>query len=113
MTTQLVVVAPPAVANGFRLAGALVRVALDPAEAEEAVLALIKDGERGVIAVYEPFLDDFEGAERSRLLDSLSPVLVALPAGLEADGAAARKARLAGLLQRAVGYHITFGSEEP
>ncbi len=112
MSTQVVVIAPPELAGGFRLAGAQVRTALDPAEAEQAVAALIEDGERGVIAVYEPFLDGFESERRHRMLQSVSPVVVALPAGLDTGTASARRARLAGLLQRAVGYHISFREGE-
>ncbi len=109
MSTEFVVIAPPELAGGFQLAGAAVREALDSAEAAQAVAALIEDGERGVIAVYAPFLNEFDGENRQRMLQSVSPVVVALPAGLEAEAAASRRARLAGLLQRAVGYHITFG----
>lgn len=109
MSERVVIIAPAELAAGFRLAGAHVREAADPAAADDAVAALVGDDERGVIGIYEPFLDAFDAERRHRLLTSIAPVIVPLPAGLEADTAEARRARLAGLLQRAVGYHITFG----
>lgn len=112
MSARVVVVAPPELEAGFRLAGATVLTALAAAEAERAVAEALEGGERGVIAVYEPFLDEFEPARARRLLESVSPVIVALPAGIGAEAIAGRRARLAGLLQQAVGYHITFRSED-
>jgi vacuolar-type H+-ATPase subunit F/Vma7 len=81
-------------------------------DAAAAVSALIAEGERGVIAVYEPFLSRFEPGVRDRLVASVAPVVVPLPSGLEVEADASRRARLAALLRRAVGYHITFGEEE-
>jgi hypothetical protein len=42
----------------------------------------------------------------------LSPVVVALPAGLRDVSGETRLARITELLTRAVGYQITFGSRE-
>jgi vacuolar-type H+-ATPase subunit F/Vma7 len=109
---HLTVVSPPEMEPGFRLAGAAVRIAADASEAARAVTGLIADGERGVIAVYEPYLAEFDPVQRNQWEASLSPVIVALPAGLGAEPVAGRRSRLAGLLQRAVGYHIAFGDEE-
>lgn len=113
MSSRVVVVAPTELEAGFRLAGATVTTAADANQAADAVAGLVAGGERGVIAVYEPYLESFDLPELTRLLESVSPVIVALPAGIGAEGAAGRRARLAGLLQRAVGYHITFGGGAP
>jgi vacuolar-type H+-ATPase subunit F/Vma7 len=106
------VVIPPDLEPGFRLAGVTVRVAADATEAATAVAELIADGERGVIAVYEPYLHDFDPGRREQWEASVSPVIVGLPSGLGVERIAGRRTRIAGLLQRAVGYHITFGDEE-
>jgi vacuolar-type H+-ATPase subunit F/Vma7 len=111
-TAQLVVVAPPELAPGFRLAGATAREAATPEQAEAAVRDLIAEGERGVVAVYEPYFTRFPGEVRDRLVASVAPVVVALPSGLTVEGDASRKARLADLLRQAVGYHITFGEDQ-
>lgn len=109
---QLVVVSPPELARGFRLAGAATRSAETAADAAEVLETLIGEGERGVIAVYEPFLAQLDASTRDRLAGSVSPVIVPLPSGLGAEADASRRARLAALLQKAVGYHITFGEGE-
>ena len=78
-----------------------------PAAAE--VRGLIDAGEQGVVAVYEPFLDGFDPEWRSRLDLSVAPVVLALPTGLEEEPDRSLRARLSARLQRAVGYHVTFG----
>lgn len=109
--THLVVVVPPELADGFRLAGVTTYRAQSAEETATIVERLIDDGERGVIAVYEPLLTALPTALREHLEYTLSPIVVGLPSGLEAQSGAVRRARLAGMLQRAVGYHITFGAE--
>jgi len=111
MTATLVVVVPEDLASGFRLAGATVESPADADEAAERVRELFAGGDEGVIAVYEPWLQSFSHPLREHLEGSISPVVVPLPSGLEAEGGPARRARLAALLQRAVGYHITFEEE--
>ena len=111
-SARLQIVAPIELAAGFQVGGASVHAPDDAAGAAETVDALIAEGERGVIAVYEPWFVSFERADRERLEESISPVVVAVPSGLVAEGGAARRARLAGLLQRAVGYHFTFEEGE-
>lgn len=107
-TTRLRIVAPAELAAGFQLGGATVH-AVDTAErAADTVDALIGEGERGVIGVYEPWLQEFDPARRDQLENSVAPVIVAVPSGLLTEAAAARRARLTELLQRAIGYHIIF-----
>ncbi len=108
---HLMVVAPLEMAPGFRLAGVAVQAVTDANEAAGAVADIIASGERGVIAVYEPYLAQIDAAQRVHWEASLSPVIIGLPAGLGAEPAAGRRSRLAGLIQRAVGYHITFGEK--
>lgn len=105
---RLLIVTSPLLDPGFRLAGVGTRVAHTPAEAEETVRNLLADGEVGVIAVHRPYLDDFDPEFRSRLESLVNPVVLAVPDGLETETTQTRQARLAELLQRAVGYHIVF-----
>lgn len=112
VAAHLQIVAPVDLVAGFRLGGAVVHAAEDTVGAAETVRALISEGERGVIGVYEPWLASFERRERERLEESVSPVVVAVPTGLAGAGGAERRARLAELLRRAVGYSITFGEGE-
>ncbi len=115
MTTSgahLVVVVPPELEPGFRLAGTAVRPAATVSEAQEQVAALLSEGERGIVAVYEPWYSQFDPETRNRLDSSVTPVVVPVPSGLETEDPEQRRARLAALLRRSVGYHITFGEEE-
>jgi len=108
---HLTIVSPPELAAGFRLAGAGVRPVVDPAQAASAVEELIAQGERGVIGVYEPFFLRFDSRVRDRLEQSIAPVVISVPAGFGTDEGVSRRARIAALLGRAVGYHITFGED--
>ncbi len=109
--SHLVIVSPPELAAGFRLAGVAVRVAADPIEAGAVLEQIVADGERGVVAVYEPYLAALDDEARRRLDSSVSPVVVGLPTGLGAGEEGGRRALLVARLQRAVGYRITFGGE--
>lgn len=106
---RLVVVVPGELAGGFRLAGVDTAVAADDGAAAIEVRRLIDAGEQGVVAVYEPFLEGFDPEWRSRLELSVAPVVLSLPSGLEEEPGLSLRARLSARLQRAVGYHVTFG----
>jgi vacuolar-type H+-ATPase subunit F/Vma7 len=108
----MVVVTPQELAAGFRLAGVHTRVARDVAEAARQVQEVCDDPEVGVVGVHEPFLAGFPSARRRQLEACVSPVVVALPAGLGAGDVQQRRARLAERLQRAVGYRLSFAPEE-
>ncbi len=109
---RLVIVTPPELAPGFRLAGVSVVTAHDPDEALGAVERLVAE-EKGVVSVYAPFLEAFAPDLRERLERSVTPVVVAFPAGVAAASPEERRARILGLLQQAVGYQVTFGEREP
>jgi vacuolar-type H+-ATPase subunit F/Vma7 len=108
----VVTVVPPELAAGFRLAGAVTETAADGAEAARVVQRLLAEGLEGVVVVYEPYLDSFDPGVAERTRGSLTPVVVPLPAGLREVSGDTRRARLAELLTRAVGYQITFGARE-
>jgi vacuolar-type H+-ATPase subunit F/Vma7 len=110
-TAHLTVVTPPELAAGFRLAGAGVCSVTDGTQAATAVRELIAQGEGGVIGVYEPFFLQFDPGLRERLEQSVVPVVIAVPSGFGTEEGVARRARIAALLSRAVGYHITFGED--
>jgi vacuolar-type H+-ATPase subunit F/Vma7 len=111
-TAHVTIVSPPELAAGFRLAGAGVRSVTDGDQAEAAVRDLIAQGERGVIGVYEPFYVEFDLHLRERLEQSVVPVVIAVPSGFGTEEGVTRRARIAALLRRAVGYSITFGEDE-
>lgn len=109
---RLIMVAPPELAVGFRLAGTDVVAVDDPVETAVALERLGADAEVGVIGVYAPFFDALEPADRLRYEDSVAPVVVAVPLGDVGSGSTDHRARMAALLQRAIGYRISFGEDE-
>lgn len=110
-TGLLTVVVPSELATGFRLAGVVVQEASDAEAAEAIIDALIGGGERGIAGVYAPFHADFDPAAQERCERSAEPIVLPLPAGLERADAGAHRARIAAMLERAIGFHISFPEE--
>lgn len=106
----MVVVVPSELETGFRLAGVETVGAEDGDQAAASLRELIDEGERALIAVYEPFWSAMPEGEREAVESSLTPVVLPLPAGLERHDEERHRARIAEMLSRAVGYHITFGA---
>ncbi len=109
---RLTMVAPPELAVGFRLAGTDVVAVDDPADMEAALERLQADPEVGVIGVYAPFFDQLQPAARRAYEDSVAPVVIAVPLGAVGTEPTDHRARLASLMQRAIGYRISFGEGE-
>ncbi len=109
---RLVVISPEELADGFRLTGVAVEQADSSPDAERLVRDLVAQGESGVIAVYRPLFVGFVEDLRRRLKASVSPVVVELPTGIGVESDELRRSRLADRLQRAIGYHVTFGEDE-
>jgi vacuolar-type H+-ATPase subunit F/Vma7 len=105
-----VFVVPSELEVGFGLAGVETVVIHDPSEILDSLTELMSQGE-GLIAVYEPYLAQLADREREAIESSLTPIVVRFPAGLERRSEESHRARIAAMLSRAVGYHITFGGE--
>ncbi len=108
---RLIVVTSEEQAPGFRLAGVAVEVARTSDAAARLVNGFLAEGQGGVIAVHEPLLAGLDPTTRQRFDDAVDPMVVSLPSGSQEPGEA-RRARLAAMLRRAIGYRITFGTEE-
>jgi vacuolar-type H+-ATPase subunit F/Vma7 len=109
---RLMMVAPPELAAGFRLAGTDVVAVSTPEEAEVVLERLAADPEVGVIGVSSSLLEGIDPAIRTDLEDMVAPVVVGVPSGGTGIGEEAHRARLASLLQRAIGFRISFTDEE-
>lgn len=109
--TGVVLVVPPELETGFRLAGAETIAAETSRDATTALEDLMREKRGGVIAVYEPFLDEIPQEDRDRFEASTFPVVMPLPPGLHTLDEESHRARISAMLTRAVGYHITFGEE--
>lgn len=110
-TSHLTLVVPPELTSGFRISGADVRESRDVDTALEIVETLVAEGDPGVVGVYADFYLEIDENLRDRLERSVAPIVIPLPTGLEPDRGVSQRARVASLLERAVGYHITFEDE--
>lgn len=111
MTGGMLVMVPSELEAGFRLAGVDVVGIATGEEAVTALHELVESGEKDLVAVYQPFMSAMSERDRTSFESSLSPVILSLPAGLQAHDVESHRARISAMLSRAVGYHITFGEE--
>ena len=105
---RLIVLTTPDSEAGFRLAGVATRSVGSTAEAAQALEELLDNEADDVIAVHEPFFHEFDRPLRRRIELLTSPLVVAMPAGRDADVEAERRARLLRMLWQAVGFEMTF-----
>ena len=108
---RLVVITEPDLVSGYRLAGAEALPAADSDEAARILESLLDDSDVAVIGVHGAFWEvigpRFEGEVARRIL----PVVVDIPTGGETQRRT-RRARLAAMLQQAVGQRISFRKEQ-
>ncbi|MPZ95286.1 MAG: hypothetical protein GEU96_10340 [Propionibacteriales bacterium] len=107
---EVVVIATPATAPGFRLGGARTLTARDPEQTVARVALLTKNGGVAVIAVHGALWAAVPRHVREGWEKQTTPLVIALP-DEDGDVGAARNAALHDLLVRAVGYEITFAPQ--
>ena len=105
--TDVLVVATPVTATGFRLGGARTVAAASEEESITAVDAAIEDGQAAVVAVQAALWSAVSPRIRDTWTRQIPPLVLSLP-DEDDDAAAAREAGLRDLLARAIGYQITF-----
>lgn len=108
---RLTVIVPPELASGFRIAGAEVESSTDAPAIQASLDTLLHEGEPGIVGVYAPYYAALPAAMLARCERAIQPVVIPLPTGQGAGGGTTHRARIAALLERAVGYHITFADE--
>ena len=99
------VIAGPELAAGFRLAGLPVVEALSPFEGVQAIQALARAGDVGLLLVEEPILAELSDLDRQSLLRRPIPIIVPVPRPSWAESAQA-DAYILELLRRAIGYRV-------
>lgn len=109
--SHLFIVTYPALVTGFHLAG----VDAFAAENTERTQALIGDwldaGKEGLVAIDEDLLARMEPAFLKRLQASENLLYLAIPDGQPLRPGASQRQRIAEMIRRAIGFHITFRSE--
>jgi len=102
---ELVVVAPDAVADGYRLGGARTLVASDATETVDVVSNLLSTA--ALIVVHASLWEQVPAAVRDGWTRRSRPLILAVP-DEDSDAGALKDEALRDLLSRAVGYQITF-----
>jgi len=110
--SQLFIVTRPSLVTGFRLAGVDAYGAEDVESAQELISKWLKDGEVGLLAIDDGLLAHMDTAFLRRLDAYENLPYLAIPGGQPLGPEASRRHRIAALIRRAIGFHITFRGEE-
>lgn len=108
---KVVILTDPDTASGFRLAGVDVYEADSPEEAKNKINQLLEDDRTGILAVNESFLAEVDDRVKERIEALYRPIVVSLPVKEKMGEAGERKAFLARLIHRAVGFDVTLRKE--
>jgi len=110
--SRLLVVTRPALVHGFQLAGVEAYGAEDVESAQELIENWLKAGEIGLLAIDDGLLERMDPDFIRRLETSDRLPFLAIPGGQPLGPEVSRKHRIAEMIRRAIGFHITFKGEE-
>jgi len=110
--SKLLVITRPELVAGFQLAGVDAFGALDIEAATEMIETYWKTGERGLLAIDNGLLEKMAPEFVKRMDANASIPYIAIPGGKPLGPEASRRYRIAEMIQRVVGFHITFKGEE-
>lgn len=105
MKARVRVLARPAVAVGFALAG-VPTLALETDAARELLSELLRDPEAGILLVEEPLWDALPEANRQAASRRPLPLVVPFPAPSWAPPEEAALGYVAEILRQAIGYRV-------
>lgn len=106
---RLVVLTSPALADGFRLAGAATVVAQAGREAGHALDTVLHQPDVGLALVTADLWTSLSERQRTTAERLGRPIVLPIPAGAVTDMATRRQV-LGEMLQRAIGYRIDLGT---
>ncbi len=109
---KAIVITDPETADGFRLAGVSVIEAENAGEASEKIKLLLDDPNAGILAVNEHFYDNIDEKTQEKIDSVYRPIVIPLPIKETVEMAGERRAYLARLIHRAVGFDITLRGRE-
>ncbi|GAB4560414.1 MAG: hypothetical protein Kow0047_07010 [Anaerolineae bacterium] len=108
---RVVIISNPEMAIGYRLAGVETVVARSASEAASAIRSLLSEPDVGVIAVDASYMARMDETLQREIESRISPIVVALPSAGMGGEAETRRAQIARLLRRSIGYQISFPGE--
>jgi len=110
--SQLFVLTRPSLITGFQLAGIDAYGAEDVETAQELIDKWLNAGEVGLLAIDDGLLAHMDAAFLKRLDASENLPYLAIPGGQPLGPEASQRHRIAAMIRRAIGFHITFKGEE-
>ncbi len=111
--SRLLVITRPTLVSGFQLAGVDAYGAEDVETAQELISGWLEAGEVGLLAIDDGLLARMDPLILKHLETSDRLPYLAIPGGEPLGPEASRKHRIAEMIRRAIGFHITFKGEEP
>ena len=112
MIGRLIVIGDRQLVAGFHLVGVEAHWADNPKAADKALNDILDSNASGLVAIQERLFADIAPATFRRLRSSTSLLHLAIPDGRPTDVELSPQERIATLLQEAVGFQITFLSEQ-
>jgi vacuolar-type H+-ATPase subunit F/Vma7 len=110
--SRFLVITRPELLPGFHLAGVDACSAEDVESAQELIESWWKTEEAGLLAIDDGLLEKMDPAFLRQMDAHENMFYVALPGGGLLGPEASRKYRIAEMIRRAIGFHITFKGEE-
>ncbi|MBM3124360.1 MAG: hypothetical protein FJZ87_04705 [Chloroflexi bacterium] len=109
--SQLFVVTRPALVPGFQLAGVDVHGVEDVETAQELIERWLTAGEAGLLALDDGLLAHMDASFLKRLSSYDNMPYLAIPGGEPLGAEVSQRHRIASLIRKAIGFHITFKGE--
>jgi vacuolar-type H+-ATPase subunit F/Vma7 len=110
--SHLYVVTRPSLVPGFQLAGVDAHGVEDVETAQELIEKWMTAGEVGLLAIDDGLLMHMNAGFLQRLASSEKLPYLAIPGGEPLGPEVSQRQRIAALIRRAIGFHITFKGEE-
>lgn len=110
--SRLVILTRSELVPGFQLAGVDVFAADDIEGAEDLIEHWLEAGEVGLLAIDDGILERLNPSLLLRMESTEQMPYIPIPGGRPLGPEAARRHRIAEMIRRAIGFHITFKGEE-
>jgi vacuolar-type H+-ATPase subunit F/Vma7 len=110
--SRLLVITRPELVIGFHLAGVDAYAVADVESAQELIAEWLEEGETNLLAIDDGLLARMDPAFINRLESRERLPYLAIPGGQPLGPEASRSYRIAEIVRRAIGFHITFRGEE-
>jgi V/A-type H+-transporting ATPase subunit F len=109
---KVIVITDPETADGFRFAGVNVVEVDTPESARDQVRLLLEDPNAGILALNEKYYNALDEKTMEKIDSIYRPIVIPLPVKETVEMAGERRAYLARLIHRAIGFDITLRARE-